>query len=431
MAESIGIVGLGYVGTPLATAFSASGYRVFGFDIDQDTVERLQQDLETPVELPSTRSSLAVYEQRLEVSTDPQPLADCDVIITTVPTPLTDDSMPDMSIVETAGQTIGEHISPGTTAVLESTVFPGATRGIFAPAIEQTSGLVAGEDFDLGYSPERLTPGGDHELRNSVKPVSAADNGVRDVLEDLYSTVVEETFPAPSIESAEAAKCLENVQRDVNIALINEFAMACSAVDGLDYEDVLSVAETKWNFHRYRPGLVGGHCIPIDPYYLIYELERHGGSTPLMRQARSTNESLVEFVAGMVEEAMTERKRAGNSDHTDRILVCGLSYKPNADDLRSAANESLFEALAERGYEVVGYDPYVDETAAAETFGIDVWSSIDERVPSALLMLANHDEFTHLSLEGIVDRYPTPPAVIDVPRLFDDPTRSDIVYRRL
>ncbi|WP_226038753.1 nucleotide sugar dehydrogenase [Natrinema sp. DC36] len=429
--ERIGIIGLGYVGLPLASAFATAGHSVVGYDIDRQKIETLRAG--TAVESPMTIGGPASEHDEREptYTTNAARLQECDVLITAVPTPLTEAAEPDLSNVRSAGRTIGEHLTAGTTVVLESTVYPGATREEFVPELERASGLVLGEDFDVGYSPERINPGDEHSLRNSVKPVSGHTDTVRSFLMDLYGDIVDELYPAPSIESAEAAKCLENTQRDLNIALINEFAMACHETDSLDYEAVLSVADTKWNFQRYSPGLVEGHCIPIDPYFLINRLEEYGASVSLMREARNVNEFVTDFIVRLTEEAVSEREERAEGDDTGtRIVVCGLSYKPNTADLRSRVKPELFDALRTIGVEPIGYDPHVDQSEAAAVFDLEMWPSIDTGEADGVLVLTAHDELTTLTLDEVVDACQERPIVVDTPRVFDEPTETDVVYRR-
>lgn len=424
--DQIGIIGLGYVGLPLATAFADAGHPVVGYDIKRQKIERLRAK---PAMV--TGAGPADRDEGVpEFTSNPERLRDCDVIITAVPTPLTETSEPDLSNVRSAGRTIGEQLRPGTTVVLESTVYPGATREEFVPEIERASGLSLGDDFAVGYSPERLVPGAERSLRNSVKPVSGHTDAVRSKLMDLYESVVDELYPAPSMESAEAAKCLENAQRDLNIALINEFAMACNGVDSLDYEDVLSVADSKWNFVRYSPGLVEGHCIPIDPYFLIERLERLGRSASLMREARAVNESVVDFIVGLVEDALSERDEHIDGAGENRLLACGLAYKPNAEDLRSEAKRRLFDELRDLGLEPIGYDPHVDSADATAAFDLPIWSSLDEGDAVGTLMLTDHDEFPPFSLDDVAAAYSGRPIVVDTSRAFDERTTSDVIYRR-
>ncbi|TYL36546.1 nucleotide sugar dehydrogenase [Natronococcus pandeyae] len=422
----LGVVGLGYVGSPLASAFASAGHHVVGYDHDVEKIEMLRE---------RSRVSSAGDEHdesSLTYSSDPMCLQACETIITAVPTPLTESSEPDLSMVRTAGRTIGEHLAPGSTVVLESTVYPGATRAEFVPEIERTSDLSLGEDFEVGYSPERINPGDDLGLRHIIKPVSGRTDSVRSELLDLYDDIVDETYPAPTIESAEAAKCLENAQRDLNIALINQFAMACATIDYLEYEDVLSVADTKWNFQRYNPGLVEGHCIPIDPYFLIERLEHHGASASLMREARTVNESVTDHVFQLTIEALNRRReRVSVIDDAERVLVCGLSYKPNVADVRSRAKQELFEKLRTAGIDLVGYDPYVNPEEAADTFDLEMWPSIDIGDVSGLLFLTNHSTFGDLTLDEVVERTPEHTAIIDIAGTFEEPIRSDIIYQRL
>ena len=262
------VVGLGYVGLPLAVAFDQAGHTVRGYDISPSTIEQLQQGEDPTGDVGDP----AVDESDIGFDTDSAVIEGADVVVVTVPTPISDENDPNLDFVEAASKTVGEHLSPGGTVVLESTVFPGATREVVVPAIEEASGFRLGEEFTVGYSPERLVPGDDaHSLENVVKIVSASDDETLAELVQLYESIVDVgVHEAPSLAVAEAAKCIENVQRDVNIALINELSVACDRL-GIDSNAVLEAAGTKWNFHDYRPGLVGGHCIPVDPFFFIYQ----------------------------------------------------------------------------------------------------------------------------------------------------------------
>lgn len=430
----IGIIGLGYVGKPLATAFADADFLVTGFDIDEAKIKSLRTEMETAVTTTdggTRQAAPPVY------TSDPTRLRDCDVIITTVPTPITEDASPDLSHVRAAGQTIGEQLTPETIAVLESTVYPGATRSEFVPAIEGGSGFTLGEEFDVGYSPERINPGSEQSLRNTVKPVAATTADARRQLAEVYNAVTDEIYLAPSIEAAEAAKCLENAQRDVDLALTNQFAMACDGIDGLEYEDVLAVADSKWNFRQYSPGLVEGHCIPVDPYFLIDILERNGESASLLQEARAVNESMVNHILSLVLEAFTEREdRVDREDRTDetgdrRLLVYGLAYKPNTGDVRSTAKRRLFEGLRKAGIEPVGYDPHVEPHAVAETFDVELCASVEMADADGVLLLTDHDEFLGVTIEDLVEPLSGSPVVVDTIGRLRESDRSDVVYRRL
>lgn len=471
-SDSICIIGLGYVGLRLATAFDSTDYSVEGYDIDSERVASLRDGRDPTGEIRSR----VLEEGDVTFTDDPDCIGGCEYVVVAVPTPVTDSKTPDTSMVRDAGRTVGEHLSRGATVVLESTVYPGATREVLIPALEAGSGMVAGEDFSVGYSPERVVPGEDsRDLGEIVKIISAQDAETLDDLRELYGSVVDAGLhEAPTMETAEAAKCLENTQRDLNIGLVNEFAVACRRTDvNADPEDVLAAAGTKWNFHDYRPGLVGGHCLPVDPYFLVYAFEEQGFSPSLIRTARSVNEGVAEYVAETTVEALKQRPRtvapgttdqrtgraggkAGRTDSTDRsdmteigadrtdggtdsssssgrVLVAGLAYKPNTSDVRSSSVGAVVDRLRERGVEVVGADPRCDADTASRAFDIPVQEDLSVGGFDALVVPTPHDELRDLDLERVGAEMNDSPLLVDVKGAFDgDAAReAGFVYRRL
>lgn len=442
MRPNICIVGMGYVGLPLAVAFDAEGYDVTGFDISRDVVETLRSGVDTTGEIGDAR----IADGDITFTDDPAAMATTEYVVIAVPTPVDELYRPDLSYVEAAGETVGEHIEQGTTVVLESTVYPGATEEVLLPAIERTSGWQAGEDFFVGYSPERAVPGDrEHGLHNVVKIVSGGTEAVRDDLADLYSSIVGAgVYRAPSIEVAEAAKCIENVQRDVNIALVNELASLFSQWD-IDTHSVLEAAGTKWNFHKYQPGLVGGHCIPVDPYYLIHKAHRDGYTADLIETARDVNNEVPERLADMTLAALAERAElvgqtikaaatdegATTTTETARsagghegvaadssVLVFGLAYKPNTDDVRSSAIEKCLSMLRSAGVTLVGYDPHVDNATIERQFDIEAQEELSFEGFDAALIMTPHQEITEYDLGGIRDALGEQPVVVDPHAVF-------------
>ncbi len=402
------IVGLGYVGLPVAVAFDQAGYSVLGFDIDPEKIEQLTQGHDPTGDLGDERiASCAVT-----FTADKTVVKDAEYVIVTVPTPVDDLKNPNLQFVEQAGELIGEHITPGTTVVLESTVYPGATREILGPAIEQSSGLVAGTDFYLGYSPERLDPGTDERgFQDVVKIVSGQNEEVCANLAALYDSVVDAgVHQAPSIEVAELAKCIENVQRDLNIALVNELAITCNNL-GIDTHAVLEAAGTKWNFHEYSPGLVGGHCIPVDPFYIIYESKRNGFSPELIQQAREINEHMPKHVA---KETLKLLNTCGNVLSEATVLILGLAYKPNVADIRTSAVSGTIQELQEYGVDVVGYDPYVDAASARQEFGIELQETLDFEGVDGILLATPHDQFEGIGFTDAASEMTANPLLLDV-----------------
>ena len=426
MPETVAIVGLGYVGLPLAVAFDEADYHVVGYDVDEERVGSLDSGVDPTDEVGDE----AVAGGDVLFTTDPVQLSDADYVIVTVPTPVDDRGNPNLGAVEAAAKTIGEHLSTGTTVVLESTVYPGATREILIPALEEGSGFTRGEEFHVGYSPERLAPGTDRGLRDVVKIVGADDSGVRDELAELYESVVDAgVHRADSIEVAETAKVIENVQRDINIALINELAIICSRL-GVDTDAVLEAAGTKWNFHDYEPGLVGGHCIPVDPHYLAYRSEAEGFSPKLLLTGREINKQVPKYAA---ERAVKGLNECGKVLQDCRLLVLGLAYKPNVGDIRTSAVGGMIAELGEYGISVTGYDPHADDDAMHEEFGIDIASEVDCEGYDGVVVATGHDEFSEIDLDDLHDQLGVDPLLMDVDGVFDEEAATDrgFNYRRL
>ncbi|NKE36560.1 nucleotide sugar dehydrogenase [Natronococcus sp. JC468] len=419
------VVGLGYVGLPLAAAFDAADNTVAGVDVDPEKIETLESGVDPTGDV----GDAAIDDGEIEFTTDSEVISDAKFVIIAVPTPVDDTETPNLGIVEGAARTVGEHISKGATVVLESTVYPGATREVLVPALEEASGLEAGTEFGVGYSPERMVPGDtEHGLANVVKIVSGLTDETRAALVDLYGTVVDAGLhEAPSIETAEAAKCVENTQRDVNIALMNELAMVCAEL-GLDTDAVLEAAGTKWNFHDYRPGLVGGHCIPVDPFYLLYQSERQGFDPELIRTSREVNEAVPDHIAEMTIRALNDSEKVLKNS---RVLVTGLTYKPDVEDIRTSKIGQVIEELQSYGIEVVGYDPHADDDAMRDEFGIEIQPALSVTDFDALVVGTPHSEFRGLSLGSLARDMAADPVLVDIDGLFDEGVANGFTYRTL
>jgi len=404
------LVGLGYVGLPLAVEFDAAGHRVTGFDLDEAKVGALARGIDTTGDLGDE----AISSSDVGFSADPAAIEGADYVIIAVPTPIDENDQPDLGYVADAGRTVGRWMSPGTTVVLESTVYPGATREVLVPALAEASGLEPGEEFFVGYSPERLTPGDPrHGLRDVVKIVSGETDEVLEDVAALYETIVEAgVHRAPTIEVAEAAKIVENVQRDVNIALVNEFAMAFQRMaDGLDWRAVLEAAGTKWNFHDYRPGLVGGHCIPVDPYFFTYQSKRAGFVPELTLAGRAVNESMPAHVATRTIKALNDH---GKPLRGSRVLVLGLTYKPDVADTRMSKVASVVDGLREYDISVAGTDPYLDAATIREEFGIEPVPLGEFAGFDALLLATPHAAFRELDFASVASQMNESPVLVDV-----------------
>lgn len=351
--ERIAVIGLGYVGLPLFCAFAEKNFSVLGFDISAEKVSNLSVGIDL---------SRAVDAERLRAlnrnfSSESQDLADATMYFVAVPTPVDSENKPDFGPLIAACRTIGPSLCSGDVVVFESTVYPGATEEICVPALTAASGLQMGSDFHVAYSPERVNPGDEqHKLENIVKVVSASDNPTRQRVADVYQTILDSPiYLAESIKVAEAAKVLENTQRDVNIALMNEFSKICDRL-GIETMDVIEAASTKWNFAKFVPGLVGGHCISVDPYYLVEVAAKNGLETPLISSSRSVNESVPAFIAGQVIDSL-EARFGESKGHS--VAVFGLTFKENVADTRNSKSLELAQILQAQGLAVFVHDPFV------------------------------------------------------------------------
>jgi UDP-N-acetyl-D-galactosamine dehydrogenase len=401
--ESVAVVGLGYVGLGLAVAFGRR-LRTVGFDLDEERVSELSRKIDRNGELEP--SMLAVPNLAFEANAEA--IRDADAIVVAVPTPIDESHQPDCSFLVSASTIVGKEIALRRGAdskpivIYESTVYPGCTEELCIPILEDESGLRAGIDFFVAYSPERTNFGDQsHGLNNVVKVVAGQDEATTDAVADLYGMIVEAGIHrAPNIRTAEAAKVIENVQRDVNIALMNELAMIFHRLD-LDTSAVLDAASTKWNFMRYEPGLVGGHCIPVDPYYLSYKAQEVGHDAELILSGRKINESIPEFITTEIKSIL---KRSGRSLAEVRVLVLGIAFKPNIRDARNTKAADLGRKLAEAGAQVRVHDPLVaPETIAG--LGLDrVADPFSSGSRYEVLVLAvNHDVFLDRPVDDILE----------------------------
>lgn len=362
--EVIGVIGLGYVGLPLAVLLS-SKYEVRGYDISKERLEEIRECKDSTLEV-SEENLRDTMERGFICSDDPEILRGCTFFIVTVPTPVTSNHEPDLEPLERASHTIGRVIKPGDAVVFESTVYPGTTEETCIPIIEMVSGLKCNVDFQVGYSPERINPGDRvHTVENICKIVSGSSPGALERIDGVYASVIKGgTYRAPSIKVAEAAKVIENTQRDVNIAFFNEVTKVFNSL-GIDTEEVIEAASTKWNFLRFQPGLVGGHCIGVDPYYLIRKAELHGMHPRLITEARNVNESMGYYLSDQVVEALNRR---GKSLYGARILILGFAFKKDCPDIRNTKSYDTINSLSRYGSKVVVYDPWVDKAAVEREY---------------------------------------------------------------
>ncbi len=379
------MIGLGYVGLPVAVAFVRSGAKVIGFDIDRERIDELRagHDRTREVEAADLSQTGLTYES------DPADLSKADFFIVTVPTPIDDRRRPDLRALLSASETVGRALKAGDIVVYESTVYPGCVEEDCVPVLEQSSGLKTGKDFTVGYSPERINPGDKaHRFETIAKVVSAQDAATLDIVADVYGSVVKAGIHrAPSIKVAEAAKVIENTQRDLNIALMNELSAICEAL-GLDTGDVLAAAGTKWNFLKFHPGLVGGHCIGVDPYYLTHRAERAGYHPQVILSGRRINDSVGVRVAGEC-----ARRLKGRGVNLGTATILGLTFKENVPDARNSKVVDIVRELSSAGVNVQVHDPVVLADQAAQEYGIALVAMKDLRPADAVIFAVAHDEF--------------------------------------
>mgnify|MGYP001545017795 FL=1 len=391
----IGIIGLGYVGLPLAVAFGRK-FPTLGFDIDANRVAELKAGKDGTLEVSA--ADLAAVDQ-LTYSASADDLDGCNTFVVTVPTPIDRHKRPDLRPLESASRTVGEALGKGDVVIYESTVYPGATEEVCVPILERISGLRFNTDFFVGYSPERINPGDkEHRLETITKVVSGSTADAARFVDELYrSIVVAGTHLASSIRVAEAAKVIENTQRDVNIALINELAMIFGRL-GIDTEQVLEAAGSKWNFLPFRPGLVGGHCIGVDPYYLTHKAQEIGYHPEMILAGRRINDNMGLHVALQVAKLMMNR---GILVSDSRILVMGLTFKENCPDIRNTRVVDVIQELGNYGASVDVWDPWVNADEVRLEYGIDVTGTPVEGTYDAVILAVSHREFQEMGVERI------------------------------
>lgn len=394
-SERIAVLGLGYVGLPLAVAFGLK-HDTVGFDINVERINELQRGIDRTLEI-DTQELLA--SSRLTFTSDPAALADCNVYIITVPTPIDENKRPDLSALLRASETVGKYLKKGDVVIYESTVYPGATEEDCVPVLERISGLAFNVDFFAGYSPERANPGDRrHRLATIVKVTSGSTPAVADFVDELYGEIVAAgTHRAPSIKVAEAAKVIENTQRDLNIALVNELAIIFNRL-GIDTEAVLQAAGTKWNFLPFRPGLVGGHCIGVDPYYLTHKAQASGYHPEVILSGRRINDGMGAYVVSQLIKAML---RKGIEMAGSRVLLLGLAFKENCPDLRNTRCVDILRELEDYNVTVDVHDPWVDPAEAQHEYGVSLIEAPEAGAYDAIVLAVAHRQFRELGAEGV------------------------------
>ena len=391
----IGVVGLGYVGLPLAVEFGKH-FDTVGFDIKPHRIAELSSGRDSTLEV--TRAELKAAK-RLSFSTELESLKRCHVLIVTVPTPIDEYKRPDLTPLVKASETVGKALRKGAVVVYESTVYPGCTEEVCVPILERESGLKFNRDFFVGYSPERINPGDkEHRLTTIRKVTSGSTPEVAEFVDKLYGTIVKAgTHKASSIKVAEAAKVIENTQRDVNIALINELALIFNRL-GLDTEEVLNAAGSKWNFLPFRPGLVGGHCIGVDPYYLTHKAQEIGYHPEMILAGRRLNDNMALYVAGEIIKLMTAKRIHVKGA---RVLMLGVTFKENCPDIRNSKVIDVVRELAKYGAQVEIYDPWADGQECKHEYGLRPIRALAPKRYDAAVVAVAHREFRDLGAEGV------------------------------
>ena len=393
--EKLALVGLGYVGMPIAVAFAKKGLDVIGFDLNKAKIDLYKSGIDPTKEVGDD----VIKNTTLEFTSDPAKLKEAKYIIVAVPTPVNADHTPDLKPVIGASEIVGKNISKGSIVVFESTVYPGVTEDVCVPIIEKESGLKCGVDFKVGYSPERINPGDKvHRLENIHKIVSGMDAESLEEIKNVYDLVIEVgTYPVSSIKTAEAVKVVENSQRDINIAFMNELAMVFDRM-GIDTNEVVDGMNTKWNALGFRPGLVGGHCIGVDPYYFTYEAEKLGYHSQIILNGRMVNDGMGKYVA---DSAIKQMILAGKSPKKSNVVILGLTFKENCPDTRNSKVDDIIKRLAEFEIKPIVVDSWASERDAMNEYGVTLTKLADVKDADCVIVAVAHNEFRALSLNDI------------------------------
>ena len=394
----IAVIGLGYVGLPLARLFSTK-FETIGFDMNQKRVDALMAGHDATLEVSDELLQDAIKNHGFVCTTDLEQIRSCNFYVVAVPTPVDKNNTPDLKPLYGASETVGKVISKGDIVVYESTVYPGVTEDECIPVVEKVSGLKYNVDFFAGYSPERINPGDkEHTVEKIRKVTSGSTPEIADIVDSVYSSVlVNGTHKAPSIKVAEASKIIENTQRDINIAYMNELAKIFNAM-GIDTHDVLDAASTKWNFIRLSPGLVGGHCISVDPYYLIQKAQVYGVLPRVMFDARRLNDGMGAYVAEQVIRCMNLK---GTRVKDARILILGITFKENCPDIRNTKVVDIIHTLGEYSSDITVYDPWADSAKVKREYGLDLTPVLPEGKFDAVVLAVSHHEFESLDIPSL------------------------------
>ena len=393
----IAVIGLGYVGLPLARLFSTK-YQSIGFDMNQKRVESLMGGHDTTLEVTDVLLQAAL-DSGFKCTSNLEDIRDCNFYVIAVPTPVDRNNRPDLTPLISASETVGKVISKGDIVVYESTVYPGVTEEECLPVVERVSGLKFNLDFFAGYSPERINPGDkEHTVEKIKKVTSGSTPEIADIVDKVYNSVlINGTHKAPSIRVAEASKIIENSQRDVNIAFMNELAKIFNAMD-IDTNDVIEAASSKWNFIKLRPGLVGGHCISVDPYYLIQKAQVYGVLPRIMSSARRLNDGMGDYVANQVIKLMNKK---GVLVKDSNILLLGITFKENCPDIRNTKVVDIYSTLLEYTKNISVYDPWANAEKVYEEYGIRMIDNVNEKKYDAIILAVGHNEFKTIDIKAL------------------------------
>lgn len=421
--KKISVTGLGYVGLPLALEF-ARHFSVIGFDINEARVELMRQGIDPSKELDGS----AFERTDIQFTTNPEDLKEAHFHIIGVPTDIDEHKVPNLTPLLKASESIGKVLKKGDYVVYESTVYPGCTEDDCLPILEKLSGLRAGEDFKLGYSPERINPGDkERTLTKILKIVSGSDNAAATEVEKIYGHIIKAgIYKAPSIRVAEAAKVIENTQRDINIGLMNELAMIFDRM-GIDTKEVLAAAGTKWNFLKFYPGLVGGHCIGVDPYYLTYKAQNLGFVPQMILSGRKTNEDIPAFIAKRLLQHLLKK---GKNPSTAKVLVQGITFKEDVADIRNSKVVDLIREIMEYSIDVHITDPHADSEDVEHEYGFSLTNSVDNDY-DAIVLAVKHRDFLEQSPDELLALMGDAPILFDLKSIFDYDLADKMAYWRL
>ncbi len=412
----LAVVGMGYVGMPLALAF-AEHLGVIGFDVNARKIALYQSGIDPTMEAGNEK----IRRTKVEFTSDENRLSEAGFFVVAVPTPIFDDKKPDLRPVESASEIVGRHLRKGAVVVFESTVYPGVTEHVCVPILEKASGLICGRDFKVGYSPERINPGDRvHRLENIRKIVSGMDAESLNVIRSTYDLIIEAgTYPVSNIRTAEAIKLVENSQRDINIAFMNELAMLFDLID-IDTNEVVDGMNTKWNALGFRPGLVGGHCIGVDPYYLVYEAEKQRFTDQIVMAARRVNDVMGKFIA---RATIRQMSRAGLAPSHSKVVILGLTFKENCPDIRNTRVVDIIDELKEYNVKPIICDPMADPEEVRREYGLELTDMSGLHGVDCLIAAVSHDQYRMLSKEDVLAFYEGSTnacrVLIDVKGMFD------------